>query len=928
MQKHFILYFFLSIIIVSIAQTPLQAADISVGDEAALIAAIDKANKNNEPNTITFTADIRLSAKLPIVTGEISIEGNGYALNGANAYRAFHNQGTLTINDLILRRGYDSIDGGSIYNQGMLTITNATFDRNQAARTGGGIYNSGGGTVLVQDSEFIDNISENSGGAAYNNGGAMQLVRCRLSGNTGNAGGAVGVNSGGELSVSDSTFNNNIGRNVGGAISDVPPSNGQISVSNSTFTNNQASEGGAITIYDSPLTVQSSTFIRNLARNGGAIMVDGTAVISDSLFRDNTADGNGGAIQALFYDTLTVSESIFTENSAGWRGGAIRIRDGKSFDIDASVLYGNHATSAGGAISAETVEVTITNSTISGNTARGASGLSLWGGVILINNSTITANAAQSSGGGLAAQFSANITIKNSILAGNTTANTEPECNEFDGTLTFTDTLVGTNDDLGGCSGGTVVTGAIDSVLDTTLADNGGPTPTHALVTGSPAIDSSGTDATTSDQRGAPTIGTRDIGAFEHEGIVAGLNFSDLMICEGCAAGDYTITLNSVPFFDVTIDLVSDPLQCTIESATSLTFTSSNWNEPQEVSITALEDNISEGLHACHITHTASSDDADYNGDFLHRVQLIEKNFNFTLTSPEAGQIIRHDLDAVTLTWSEANSAVSYTLYVTKISDNAGRIGPILEQTLDAEQCTGGTCSFDVDLSGSGDGLYSWTVIASNAFAEGEPSNGHMLFTVDTDPIDLLDNGSFEIDADGDKVPDGWTLRNGTKDKLKCNKTLEDGTVKEKAHTGECAFLFKSSASERSKLKQAQDVSHLDIGPASVLTFQGYMKVPEPGVRGAIKLKVLYKDDTIEASRERLQLQQTVGYVGLTKPITLSAEVSKVKVVVKHTTTRPGKVFLDSFSFIVSENTKTNPIHDGLVPLPDAPSGFRGANTR
>ena len=59
------------------------------------------------------------------------------------------------------------------------------------------------------------------------------------------------------------------------------------------------------------------------------------------------------------------------------------------------------------------------------------------------------------------------------------------------------------------------------------MADNGGPTMTHALLAGSEAIDASGIGATTTDQRGLTAFNTRDIGAFEYEGVDSDLIFGD-----------------------------------------------------------------------------------------------------------------------------------------------------------------------------------------------------------------------------------------------------------------------------------------------------------------------------------------------------------------------------------------------------------------
>src|SRR5262249_13690663 len=138
----------------------------------------------------------------------------------------------------------------------------------------------------------------------------------------------------------------------------------------------------------------------------------------------------------------------------------------------------------------------IGNSTISGNTAGTNGGGIRYDGVttstLVITNTTIAANTAGVGGGIFVSNGSS--MLENTILAGNQ-APSRPDCA---GTLTSHDyNLVG---DATGCTfegrdndlvGTVTTTGTIDPKLGR-LADNGGPTPTHSLLPGSPAIDAAG----------------------------------------------------------------------------------------------------------------------------------------------------------------------------------------------------------------------------------------------------------------------------------------------------------------------------------------------------------------------------------------------------------------------------------------------------
>jgi Ca2+-binding RTX toxin-like protein len=82
-------------------------------------------------------------------------------------------------------------------------------------------------------------------------------------------------------------------------------------------------------------------------------------------------------------------------------------------------------------------------------------------------------------------------------------------------------------------------------------------------------------------------------------------------VTEGGATDSYTVVLAAQPTANVTITLNGSPQLST--NVTTLTFTTANWNDPQTVTVTAINDTIGEGNHFSAITATSSSSDARFN---------------------------------------------------------------------------------------------------------------------------------------------------------------------------------------------------------------------------------------------------------------------------------------------------------------------------
>jgi hypothetical protein len=276
-----------------------------------------------------------------------------------------------------------------------------------------------------------------------------------------------------------------------------------------------------VVVKDSEAVIEGGT---NPRAEGGGVFSDGPLTLRETVVAGNTArasDGTsltaafGGGVAAL--DGLAVEGSTISGNLAEASGD------------------GTAATAQGGGLLAG-AGTTVSRSTISGN-AVGAGGsapqVRAQGGGIQIEEGTLTAstlrgNSAVSAGLALGANLEAflSTSIRNTIVAA--PLGEAGSCDENSGGL---DTISsgGFNLDEDGSCGfgqGSDLVG-VSAGLDPALKDNGGPTPTHALLPGSGAIDRGNSFGTTADQRGLPrpsdfpAISNKeggdgsDIGAFE-----------------------------------------------------------------------------------------------------------------------------------------------------------------------------------------------------------------------------------------------------------------------------------------------------------------------------------------------------------------------------------------------------------------------------
>jgi hypothetical protein len=245
-------------------------------------------------------------------------------------------------------------------------------------------------------------------------------------------------------------------------------------------------------------------------------------------FRLFFVDGPSGT---LALDNVTLKGGVATGGFFRIAGGAIHA-DYSSIELTESALEGNSA-ERGGAIYALSTDVSLLNSTVSGNSAseNGGGFAGNYYGDLVATNSTISGNSAGSLGGGIWNGKSFDVVLFSSTVAANTAS--------FGGGLSdygsfFTtqadifDSIVGYNaggdcgtydfpisndsfDSDGSCGFSNPLQG-----LDPSLADNGGPTRTHALLANAAPMDGAGDCGLTEDQRGLPrSDGACDSGSFE-----------------------------------------------------------------------------------------------------------------------------------------------------------------------------------------------------------------------------------------------------------------------------------------------------------------------------------------------------------------------------------------------------------------------------
>ena len=519
--------------------------------------AINQANTDSGQDEITFsvTGTITLASNLPVITDAVHITGPGagsLTIDGGGNYAAFvfdHIDAVdgsdavtdLTVTHAVANTAYDEGTGGAVmkfYGDADLTIDGVVFTDNYAPNDGGAIaLYSTTGHVVISNSVLSNNSAAEGGGALYADGGSapdsglvITITGTSITGNN-------AYYNGGGLYIEDAVA----------------------TIADSTITDNHTtsrdSNGGGVYADEVDLTITGSTFSDNSAiyNGGGLYAADSTVHVAYSTFSDNVAYGGAG-ITSRGTTSLTIANSTISGNRSYHYGGGLYLRGSGGTQIVNSTISGNTALQAGGIYVGDAAGLAMAASTVTGNHAGvdpggvpaaprelpAVDGIQVGGGAVVPAERRTHREdrvGARDAGEGHHARSArpaddpipaGTIELIGTIVAGNGTLDLssihlEQVTVESLGSIlgTVRAATVTVNDHGGTQTGVTTAALALGP-----LADNGGPTPTHALLPGSVAIDAGPAatdlpsfDGSGYDQRGEPYArianGRVDVGAFE-----------------------------------------------------------------------------------------------------------------------------------------------------------------------------------------------------------------------------------------------------------------------------------------------------------------------------------------------------------------------------------------------------------------------------
>jgi len=292
-----------------------------------------------------------------------------------------------------------------------------------------------------------------------------------------------------------------------------------LSITNSSIQDNQAGDGGGL--YNSAtLNISNSRLSGNIASaNGGGLYNDAAMTMLNTTLDSNQAEGGGGLFETGSHDSLIVGSTLSRNQAVG--GGGISSRSTVNLTVADSTVSGNKAQDTGGGIYTngpiKLYFVTVADNTVSGETSETETG-----------EDTSSDTSSGLGGAGVNTFGSGSVLLSNTLLTNNLAGTTLANCGASGGASEINIIDNGYNLDSGNsCQ---LSAGGDLSMVDPRiglLGNNGGLTETHALLSGSPAIDGGrspevtlsvmGTsfDPSSLDQRGLPRSSVPDIGAYE-----------------------------------------------------------------------------------------------------------------------------------------------------------------------------------------------------------------------------------------------------------------------------------------------------------------------------------------------------------------------------------------------------------------------------
>ncbi|AKS40565.1 CSLREA domain-containing protein [Wenzhouxiangella marina] len=524
------------------------------------------------------------SACRALTLNSVRLSNNASTANGGGLFHRPETIGSLTIQDSIITGNTAGFQGGGFgVNGSVVQVTGTAFYDNVAGNNGGGAFLSSPNPFTLIGNVFDGNQGA-SGGGLFLRANEALVQDTVFTGNSasGLGGGMTATTLGsatGSLDIRDNLFEMNSAPNGGGLAMVVFENTGDMSASvlyNRFYDNSASDSGGALFMNAQTgvtVTVGEGVALGNTAVNDGGFMtadLDGNALSIRGLQASNNEAGRRGGAAFIFAEALaeiTLEGSVLSNNRAqplgsDGKGGALYLYGNPGeFAVLESVLSSNRASQSGGGLylnvdwtgaGAGTPPCRVKYSQISNNQASDGAGAALDQneGACWFIASTISGNTATIAGGGIFHYGSGPVAVVESTVAFNTAPNGGGIYNygKYESRTSVLGSIISDNaastqgpDILG--TNTADVSASFSLISDTSdsqlvdvgnnvlnqsaqlqpLANNGGPTLTHAILAGSPAIDAGSTSLgpTPYDQRGAPfarLIGdAMDMGAYEQQ---------------------------------------------------------------------------------------------------------------------------------------------------------------------------------------------------------------------------------------------------------------------------------------------------------------------------------------------------------------------------------------------------------------------------
>ena len=530
-----------------VVNSTADAPDINIGDgicetatpgECTLRAAIQEANFDILADTITFaitgvitvtgngddtaaTGDLDITGNLTI-TGlgetstiidggandrvfEIDPKNNGISVSlsnltirgGGNIDRGggifVESNGSLTLNQVVIRDNVVTNQGGGIYSRGALNGVGVTLSNNTAFDRGGGLFNRDGNITLSQTTISNNMASSSQGGGIYSRDAPLTLSQVNISNNRALDDGGGVYNRDGQLLLEDVIISNNVTSDQGGGIYN----RGLLDGVNLTISQNEAfNDGGAL--FNRNNVILSQTIItgnKAISDDGGGIFHrEGQITLNEVTISHNTSGSQGGG----FYNRgpLNGSNIVINNNTALDDGGGIynrdvqvvfdnvTINDNTSNDqgggfynrgpLNGSniVINNNTALDDGGGIYNRDAQIVFDNATISGNTSDDQGGGIHNRGSVDGINLVISNNTAMNDGGAIYNRNS-NARLDRTIISNNTSANRGGGIYNQDAQITLDKATL--NDNTASNQGGVIYNRGLLTGLNVTISGNDDP---------------------------------------------------------------------------------------------------------------------------------------------------------------------------------------------------------------------------------------------------------------------------------------------------------------------------------------------------------------------------------------------------------------------------------------------------------------------